>query len=75
MAKCYGGSEGRGVPFSWEKEAMLGLWGPWTLSSIPSCRCPWGPGVPHALGPLNLKVGPASLGLEGKPTLPASALQ
>lgn len=25
VTKCYGGPEGRGVPFSWEKEAMLGL--------------------------------------------------
>lgn len=56
LTKYYGGPEGRGVPFSWRKEAMLGL--TWFLGSLgPVLRSQLqvspGSGVPHVPGPLN----------------------
>lgn len=57
VTKCNGMvQEGEEFPLAGKRKQCLVspcFWGPWTLSSIPSCRCPWGPGMPHAPGPLN----------------------
>lgn len=29
------------------------FWGRWTVSLIPYCKCSWGLGMPHVLGPLS----------------------
>lgn len=57
VTKCNGMvQEGEEFPLAGKRKQCLVspcFWGPWTLSSIPSCRCPWGLGMPHAPGPLN----------------------